>query len=169
MLQGQFFCGLSLRARLAGMLIFLSSCSMLPKTETLEIYQLPAASIAPSIPVASLPWTLRISTPNSSQIIDSVRVLVLQHSNQVSAYKGARWTDPAPILLRDRLVSAFRADGRFRSVSSDNTNLPSNIELGGDLSAFQVEYTDSITAVSIRFYAILTQPARNHTIAARSF
>ena len=98
MLQGPFFCGPRLRARLAvrlaRMLILLSSCSMLPKTETLEIYQLPAASIAPSIRAVTLPWTLRISTPNSSQIIDSVRVLVLQHSNQVSAYKGARWTDP---------------------------------------------------------------------------
>jgi cholesterol transport system auxiliary component len=154
---------------LAGALVVLSSCSVLPKAETLEIYQLLSASIAPSAQANSLPWTLRIATPRSNQVTDSVRVLVLQQSNRISAYKGVRWSDPAPVLLRNRLAAAFRTDGRLGSVSSGNDNLPANLELGGDLSAFQVEYRNGISAVNIQFYATLVQFERNGILATRSF
>jgi cholesterol transport system auxiliary component len=156
---------------MAGALAILSSCSVLPKAETLEIYQLPPASIAPPAPSAprdSLPWTLRIATPHSSQAVDSVRILVLQ-DNRISAYKGVRWSDSAPVLLRNRLAGAFRADGRFGSVSSGNDSLPAGVELGGDLGAFQVEYRNGMPAVNIRFYATLMQSGGNRILAARSF
>ena len=158
-------------AGLAGVLAILSSCSVLPKAEMLKIYQLPPASMAPSAPSTqanSLPWNLRIATPQSSQVIDSVRVLVLQ-GNRISAYKGVRWSDPAPILVRNRLASAFRTDGRFGSVSSGNDHLPAGVELGGDLNAFQVEYRNGMPAVNIRFYATLVQSGGNRILAARSF
>ncbi|HEX8874230.1 MAG TPA: ABC-type transport auxiliary lipoprotein family protein [Nitrosospira sp.] len=175
-LQAHLFCHPDWNARLAaslaagstGALIFLSSCSVLPKTETLEVYQLPASAINRSAQENNRPWALHIATPRSSQITDSVRVLVLQQDNQISAYKGVRWSDPAPILVRDRLINAFRADGGLRSVSSNN-KLSSDLELDGDLGAFQMEYTNGIASVNIRFYAILVQPARNSIVATRSF
>ncbi|MEO6380564.1 MAG: hypothetical protein ABIO35_00790 [Nitrobacter sp.] len=49
---------------LAAALVALSSCSILPKAEILEIYQLSPVSIAPSALPHSLPWTLRIATPH---------------------------------------------------------------------------------------------------------
>jgi cholesterol transport system auxiliary component len=149
--------------------VFLSSCSILPKAETLDIYQLPPSSIARSAQAGSLPRALRIATPHSNQVTDSMRVLVRRQDNRISAYKGIRWSDPAPILLRDQLAEAFRTDGRFSSVSSGNNNLMADLELGGDLTAFQVEYKNGIPAVNIRFYATLVQSGRNRIVATRSF
>lgn len=159
------------RFGMATVLLFVSSCSILPATENLEIYQLPAAESASHLSGDSLPWTLRLATPYSSYITDSPRVLALRQGNQLSSYKGIRWSDPAPVLLRNRLVAAFRADGRFNSVSNGNSsnNLATDLELGGDLSAFQVEYTNSGPQATIRFYATLSQPLRNRIVAARSF
>jgi cholesterol transport system auxiliary component len=150
-------------------LVLLSSCSILPKAEALQIYQLPSSSIHHSSQANSLPWALRIATPHSSQVIDSMRVLVRGQGNRISAYKGIRWSDSAPILLRDQLAEAFRTDGRFSSVSSGNNNLMADLELGGDLTAFQVEYKNGTPAVNIRFYATLVQSGRNRIVATRSF
>jgi cholesterol transport system auxiliary component len=167
-LRPQYFCRFGLAAAVMG-LVFLSSCSILPKAETLEIYQLPSSSVQHSAQANSLPWALRIATPHSSQATDSMRVLVLRQDNRISAYKGIRWGDPTPVLLRDQLAEAFRTDGRFSSVSSGNNNLVADLELGGDLTAFQVEYKNGIPAVNIRFYATLVQSGRNRIVATRSF
>lgn len=157
-----------LAAGLAGTLILLSSCSVLPKAETLEIYQLPPSSIVPSTQGNSGAGALRIATPHSSQVTDSVRVLVLR-DNRISAYKGVRWSDPAPVLLRNRLARVFRTDGRFSSVGSGDDDLPTSLELGGDLSKFQVEYRNGMPAVNIEFYVILVQPAPYRIVATRRF
>ena len=166
-LRPQYFFRFGLVSGMA--MVFLSFCSILPKAETLEIYQLPSSSIPRSTQAHSLPWALRIATPKSSQVTDSMRVLVLRQDNRISAYKGIRWGDPAPILLRDQLAEAFRTDGRFSSVSSGNNNLMADLELGGDLTAFQVEYKNGTPAVNIRFYATLVQSGRNRIVATRSF
>jgi cholesterol transport system auxiliary component len=116
-----------------------------------------------------LPLSLHISKPDSSRITDTERVLILQPDNRISAYKGARWSDSPPALLRNQLTSAFRADGRLSLVSDKNVSLARDLELSGDLSAFHVEYSSGRPAAVIRFYAVLAQPARNRVIATRGF
>ncbi len=148
---------------------FLSACSVLPKPETLTVYQLQAPSMEKRAQSRPVPWSLRIATPYSSQVIDSMRVLVLPEPNQVSAYSKARWSDPAPILVRNYLTAAFRASGALASVSTDVSNGQADYELGGDLIAFQVEYVDEAPAVRIRLDATLTQEATNRLVSARSF
>ncbi len=157
---------------MAAALLLLSACSILPATENLEVYPLPTGP-APGLsghPSGGdpLPWTLRLATPNSSHMTDSPRILALRQGGQLSSYKGIRWSDSPPVLLRNRLAAAFRADGRFGSVSNGGSTL-AHLELGGDLSAFQVEYMDGGPKATIRFYATLSQPLRNRIVAARSF
>lgn len=157
------------RFGLGAALTFLSSCSILPAPETFEIYQLPPSSIANTTQADKLPWTLHVSTPHSSQITNSQRVLILRQDNRISAYKGVRWSDSPHVLLRDRLSSAFRADGRLNTVSYADNNLVTDLELSVDLSAFQVEYAEGMPVAVIRFYAALVQLALNRLIAARGF
>ncbi len=150
----------------------LSACSILPKPETLIVYQLPASAVSRQTEtrtLPALPWSLLIATPYSSQVIDSQRVLVVPQGSQVSAYSGVRWSDPAPILLRDRLAGAFRANGRLNSVSIDTGNVAADFELGGDLVAFQVVYQDGIPVVHIHYDASLTRPDDNRVVATRRF
>ena len=152
-----------------GAIFFLSSCSILPEPETLDVYHLPSTSVPTTAQVDKLPWLLRITTPHSNRLTDAERVLMLREDSRISTYKGARWSDPPSVLLRNRFTNAFRSDGRLSTISVDNPNLLADLELDGDLSAFQVEYTHGTPAAVIRFYAALVQPARNRVIAERSF
>lgn len=150
----------------------LSACSILPKPEKLVVYQLPASKVSAQTGArmpASLPWSLRIATPYSSQVIDSQRILVVPQGSQISAYGGVRWSDPAPILMRNRLAEAFRANGRLSAVSIDNGSVDTDFELGGDLTAFQSVYQDGKPVVHIRYDASLTQAGANRIVATRRF
>lgn len=153
--------------------LLLSACSILPQSETLTVYQLPATKLAQQPPAKkgnSPPLSLRIATPYSSQIIDSVRILVVPQASQISAYSGVRWSDPAPVLVRNRLASAFRADGQFAAVTIDNGSTPdSDFELTGDLAAFQAVYENDAPMVHVHYDASLVQLATNRSIATRSF
>jgi cholesterol transport system auxiliary component len=156
----------------AALLVFLSSCTLLPAPRTLAIYQLPPSSIAPAAQTDQLPQrplTLHISKPDSSRMTDTQRVLILRQDNRISAYKGVRWSDSPPVLLRNQLTSAFRADGRLSVVSDKNVNLRRDLELSGELYSFHVEYTGGMAVAVIRFYAVLAQPTRNRIIASRGF
>lgn len=151
--------------------LLLSACSILPEAETLTVYQLPAAPLAQQAPAGSnLPLALRIATPYSNQVTDSVRILVEPQASQISVYRGVRWSDRAPILVRNRLAAAFRADGRFASVSVDTGAAPDyDFELTGDLTAFQAVYESGAPVAHVHYDASLVQSATNRSIATRRF
>ncbi|HXR02754.1 MAG TPA: ABC-type transport auxiliary lipoprotein family protein, partial [Pseudomonas sp.] len=86
----------------------------------------------------------------------------------ISNYKGARWSDPAPVLLRNRLTDAFYRDGRVQSISTDDSNLQADFELGGELQAFQSEYRGATIEVVIRLDARLSDD-RQRIVASRRF
>jgi cholesterol transport system auxiliary component len=145
----------------------LSACSVLPKSQVLSIYRLPASSL-PNHPVSS-DWALRVNKPYSSQLLDSTRIAVLPPGDQISAYQGVRWSDRAPVLLRDRLIDAFLDDGRLKAVSSDDSRLQADLELDGDLRAFYSEYQDGRPAVRILLEARLVESGSLRILASRRF
>jgi cholesterol transport system auxiliary component len=157
-----------LRLAVAGLLIAsLSACTVLPKSQVLSIYRLPASSL-PSHD-ASADWALRVNKPYSSQLLDSTRIAVLPPGDQISAYQGVRWSDRAPLLLRDRLVDAFLDDGRLKAVSSDDSRLQADLELDGDLRAFQSEYQNGRPAARILLEARLVESGSLRILASRRF
>jgi cholesterol transport system auxiliary component len=146
----------------------LAACSILPKSESPDIYLLPATVSTAAI-AAPVDWSLRVDTPQASRSLDSTRIAVLHDANVITNYQGARWNDNAPIMLRNRLLDAFRADGRIRGLSSDDGSLQADLELGGDLSAFQSEYHDGKPDVVVRYEARLVNPHNRRIVATRSF
>jgi cholesterol transport system auxiliary component len=149
--------------------VFLCSCSILPERETLEVYELPSFTIARPAPAEKLPWTLQVSMPHSNRVTDTQRIMMRGQHSRVSAYKSARWSDPPPLLIHNRLLDTFRADSRLNTISYDDESLVPELELAGNLRAFQVEYIEGASTAVIRFYATLVQPARNRVIAGRGF
>lgn len=145
----------------------LSACSILPKSQVLSIYRLPASSL-PNHEV-SADWALRVNKPYSSQLLDSTRIAVLPPGDQISAYQGVRWSDRAPLLLRDRLIDAFLDDGRLKAVSSDDSRLQADLELDGDLRAFHSEYQNGRPAARILFEARLVESGSLRILASRRF
>lgn len=72
-------------------------------------------------------------------------------------------------MVRNRLIQEFRTDGRIPAVSSDDDSLQADVELSGDLSAFQGVYLAGNSEVLIRFDARLVRISDRRIIATRHF
>lgn len=155
------------RLLLAATLLSLGACSILPEQAPSDVYRLPTALPASNV-TAPVSWSLRVVRPKSSETLDSPRIAVIPQGNVISSYKGARWSDPAPVLLRNRLADAFYRDGRIQSISTDDSNLQADFELGGELQAFQSEYRGAAIEVVIRLDARLADD-RQRIVASRRF
>ena len=148
-------------------LALISACSILPKADPSDVYRLPAAQgTAQGTPVS---WSLRLAKPQTSEFLDSSRIAVVPNGDLISSYANSRWSDPAPVLLRNRLMDGFQRDGRVTLLSTDDTNLQADYELGGQLQAFQSEYRGSAVEVVIRLDARLVRGSDQRIIASRRF
>jgi len=149
-------------------LAWLAGCSVLPKAESPDIYRLPSTPL-PHSQAAAVSWSLRIDTPQADRSIDSARIAVLPQGDVISVYKGARWSDRVPTLLRNRLLEAFRDDGRVSALSSDDMNLQADYGLSGDLTAFQSEYRGGQPVVVVRYDARLVRNSGLRIVATHRF
>ena len=112
---------------------------------------------------------LRVYAPESSRVLDSERLFIAQPDGRLSAWQGVRWADPAPVLLRDRIVEAFMRDGRSTSVITDSTPMSADMELRSTLRAFQLEYRGTEAIAAVRLDVQLVDPAKRTAIASRRF
>ncbi|WP_348749349.1 ABC-type transport auxiliary lipoprotein family protein [Pseudomonas rhodesiae] len=148
-------------------LALISACSILPKADPSDVYRLASAqATAQGTPVS---WSLRVTKPQTSEFLDSSRIAVVPNGDLISSYANARWSDPTPVLLRNRLLDGFQRDGRVTLLSTDDTNLQADYELGGQLQAFQSEYRGRAVDVVIRLDARLVRGNDQRIIASRRF
>ena len=145
----------------------MSACSILPKPDPSDVYRL--ASAQPVSDGAPVSWSLRVTKPQTSEFLDSPRIAVVPNGDLISSYANSRWSDPAPVLLRNRLLDGFQRDGRVTLLSTDETNLQADYELGGQLQAFQSEYRGTAVEVVIRLDARLVRGSDQRIIASRRF
>lgn len=148
-------------------LALVSACSILPKPDPSDVYRL--ASTQPASQGMPVSWSLRVTKPQTSEFLDSPRIAVVPDGNLISNYANSRWSDPAPVLLRNRLLDGFQRDGRVTLLSTDETNLQADYELGGQLQAFQSEYRGKAVEVLIRLDARLVRGRDQRIIASRRF
>ncbi len=144
-----------------------SACSILPKAEPSDVYRLASAqTTSQATPVT---WSLRVNKPQTSEFLDSPRIAVVPNGDLISSYASSRWSDPAPVLLRNRFMDGFQRDGRVTLLSTDDTNLQADYELGGQLQAFQSEYRGNALEVVIRLDARLVRGRDQRIVASRRF
>lgn len=147
-----------------------SACSILPKAEPQDVYRLPAAHSPGSATRApAVSWSLRVSKPQASDVLNSSRIAVIPQGDLISSYKASRWTDRAPMLLRNRLLDGFAEDGRVQLLSTDDANLQTDLELAGNLQAFQTEYQGNGVQVVIRLDALLVRGSDQRIVASKRF
>ena len=148
-------------------LVLLGACSILPKSNPSDVYRLATAqATTQGTPVS---WSLRVTKPQTSEFLDSPRIAVVPEGNLISSYANARWTDPAPVLVRNRLLDGFQRDGRVTLLSTDDTNVQADYELGGQLQAFQSQYQGGTVEVVMRLDARLVRGRDQRIIASRRF
>ena len=148
-------------------LALVSACSILPKADPSDVYRL--ASAQTTSQGAAVSWSLRVNKPQTSEFLDSPRIAVVPNGDLISSYANSRWSDPSPVLLRNRFMDGFQRDGRVTLLSTDDTNLQSDYELGGQLQAFQSEYRGSAVEVVIRLDARLVRGSDQRIVASRRF
>ncbi|WCM51470.1 ABC-type transport auxiliary lipoprotein family protein [Pseudomonas sp. WJP1] len=158
------------RLALLASFTLISSCSILPKTEPFELYRLPSAHSSTSASqVTPQRWSLRLNKPQASEALNSPNIAVIPQGDVISNYKGARWSDPAPVLVRNRLLDGFQRDGRVTLLSTDDSNFQADLELGGSLQAFQTEYQGTGASVVVRLDALLVRGYDQRILASRRF
>ncbi|KEX94445.1 hypothetical protein HA62_07430 [Pseudomonas putida] len=148
----------------------ISACSILPKPEPFDLYRLPSAqsSVAPAHATPQR-WSLRLNKPQASEALNSPNIAVIPQGDVISSYKGARWSDPAPVLMRNRLLDGFQRDGRVTLLSTDDSNFQADLELGGSLQAFQTEYQGTNAGVIVRLDALLVRGYDQRILASKRF
>lgn len=160
------------RSLLAGFalinLLWLSACTLVPQAEPLTIYQLPAPGLTASA-AKPLALSLRIATPQAGSVLSSPRMVVNPQGNELQTYKGARWSDPVPALLREHLIRAFEQRAVLAAVSTDENTFRADVHLSSDLRRFQVIYAGSRPVAVIELNARLISPASRKIIAGKTF
>ncbi len=146
----------------------LSACTLLPEAEPIRVFLLPTSEAQTNQAAGTLRQALRIHTPHASRILAGPRIAVVPAGNQISSYQGARWSDAAPTLLRDRLIEHFRQSGPVK-VSNEDSNLFAELELLSELRAFQSEYIDGQPQVLVRLDAQLASAPDQRILASRRF
>ena len=155
---------------LLGALALSSACSILPKAEPADVYRLPSSqSSAVADHGTAQPWSLRLTKPQASEALNSRNIAVIPQGDLISSYKASRWSDPAPELLRNRLLDGFQHDGRVSLLSTDDSNFQADLELGGTLQAFQTEYQGTTASVVVRLDALLVRGFDQRILASRRF
>ncbi|WP_236236245.1 ABC-type transport auxiliary lipoprotein family protein [Pseudomonas faucium] len=153
---------------LAASLSLAAACSILPQPAPVDMYRLPVNQASRN--AAPLDWSLRLNKPLASEALAGPRIAVVPEGDVISNYKGARWSDPVPLLVRNRLLDGFQRDGRVQRLSADDSNLQADYELVGELQAFQSEYrSGGAVEVVVRYDARLVQGRSQRILASRRF
>ncbi|WP_454844998.1 ABC-type transport auxiliary lipoprotein family protein [Pseudomonas farris] len=147
-----------------------ASCSIFPKAEPSDVYRLPSAQRDASAQHGTPQrWSLRLAKPQTSEALNNPKIAVIPEGDLISSYKASRWSDPAPVLLRNRLLDGFQRDGRVPLLSTDDSNFQADLELGGNLQAFQTEYQGTAASVVVRLDALLVRGYDQRILASRRF
>ncbi|MBB3330890.1 cholesterol transport system auxiliary component [Halomonas campaniensis] len=155
-------------ALIAALLLALPACSILPERAPLQIHVLPVTPAEPSSH-AAIDATLRVEAPEANALLSGSRILVMPTPNRMSVYEGARWSDPTPTLLRDRVIEAFLQAGYLTAVLDESGRLETDVALASDLRAFHSEYVEGRPEVVIRLDARLEDEAQRRLLASRRF
>ena len=148
----------------------LGACSILPKPEPFDVYRLPSAqSTAASSHGTPQRWSLRLNKLQASEALNSPNIAVIPQGDVIISYKASRWSDPAPVLMRNRLLDGFQRDGRVTLLSTDDSNFQADLELGGGLQAFQTEYQGTSATVVVRLDVLLVRGYDQRILASKRF
>lgn len=145
----------------------LGACSILPQSEPLDIYLLPAAALPAR--TQAVDWSLRISTPSSGELLDGTRIVVLPEPGRINTYQGARWSERTPQLVRQRLLDAFQDDARVKALSTEDQHLQADLELVSELRSFQSQYRDGRPEALIQLDVRLVDVRAQRILASRRF
>jgi len=79
----------------------------------------PTITIDPTWPQADI--SLLLAPPSAPPLLDSVRIVVRPHADEVQVLRGARWAQPPPELLQTLILRTLEDVGKLRAVATPLT------------------------------------------------
>ena len=136
-------------------------------SEALDAYTLTAPS--PTNRAAASRTRLLVEIPTASGGIDTDRILVKPGPRQVQYLPGARWIDPAPVLVQSLVVESIANAGLVRFVSASSGTVFPDYTLLIDLRDFQAELVsgDPPMRVVIRMDVSMVRDDDREIVATR--
>lgn len=138
----------------------------------------PVTVYAPNVQVAAgadwpqVTWSLSIAAPTAPQVIDSTRILVRPKPDEIEIYRGASWSQPAPMLLENAVLQALDDSGKIRAVARQTSGIRADDKLVLDIRRFEADYNEAnadVPAVVIEVNAKLFASDTQDVIASRTF
>jgi cholesterol transport system auxiliary component len=159
-----------LRAVLAlAAFVLVGACASLTGSkESFTVYS-PRYEPPPDAHGTPVAWQLAIDTPLASDALDSARMLVMPTPGALETYKGGRWADTPPLVLRGLLIEAFQDTGRIAGVGAVTSGIHADYTMTIDLYDFEVQYRDGAPHAVIRLNAKLNDASVNRVRAAKTF
>lgn len=127
---------------------------------------LPAEATTPG---PAVDWQLAVETPHASDALTSARMLASPAPGTLEVFPGARWSDPAPSLVRELTVEAFTRSGRIVGVGSSSSGLRADFTLTLHLQRFDADFSAAEAQASVALQARLLGQAGKRVVAARAF
>jgi cholesterol transport system auxiliary component len=143
---------------------------LLPKKEPLQLFT-PQVHVDPDPAWPKVDWQLTVARPNSSNLLDSRRMLVSPAPGQIQVYEGAAWNDDVPDIVQDTIVHAFEDSGKIIAAGRQTTGLHAEFSLQLELREDQAVYRTPAgpPEISITITARLIDFASNRATASRTF
>lgn len=131
------------RLALALFVLGLAGCAGAPP----ETYDLTAPPVG--LPVLRPHGQLVVSEPVASAALDSERIVVRPHADQVAYLTGAQWSDRLPALIQTRLIQTFENAKMIRSVGRPGDRLAANVTLESEIRSFEIDVEPHEASVEI--------------------
>ncbi len=139
-----------------------------PKLFTLS----PKSSFSDALPKVG--WQLVVEIPVTVESLNTSRIAVRHDPLSLQYYKGARWTERAPVMVQTLLVESFENTGKIVAVARKASDLRADFILKSNLREFQAEYVEGAAPTArVRLNAKLVRmPERtiiaSHTVERRA-
>ncbi len=134
-----------------------------------DLYTLtPKSTYSADLPTVT--WQLAIEVPVAAESLNNSRIALRHDPLSLLYYKGARWTERAPVMVQTLLVESFENSGKIVAVARKATDIRADYVLKTDLREFQAEYDAGGAPVAhVRLNAKLVVMPKRTIIASETF
>lgn len=114
-----------------------------------QAYELRAPASPPAVR-GSIQRDLVIEAPSTGGALDTDRILIRPDPFQVAYLPGARWTDPAPVMLQNLMVRSLEDTNALRFVGRQPLLGAPDFLLSTELTDFQIELGPEADVITTR-------------------
>ena len=134
-----------------------------------DLYTLtPKSTYSADLPTVT--WQLAIEVPVAAESLNNSRIALRHDPLSLLYYKGARWTERAPVMVQTLLVESFENSGKIVAVARKATDIRADYVLKTDLREFQAEYDAGGAPVAhVRLNAKMVVMPKRAIIASETF